>query len=66
MLSSVATQENGRSAYTKKRSNVLTGQHLWFHASEFPRSGYTAATARSLGPTLKSINVLVQHHETKV
>ena len=25
-------------------------------ASEFPRSGYTATTARSLGPTLKSIS----------
>ena len=27
-----------------------------FDASEFPRSGYTATTARSLGPTLKSIS----------
>ena len=27
-----------------------------FDASEFPRSGYTATTARSLGPTIKSIS----------
>ena len=27
-----------------------------FDASEFPRSGYTATTARSVDPTLKSIS----------